>query len=335
MYNRQNKTSSLVEAGLIVSLMVVLIMFSLYLPVIGIFTTFLLPIPIAVLYLRQDYKITLLSILVTGIITTMIKDPITAVIITISFGTIGFLLGYCIKSKKSIFITIAIIALGLLISNIIVFLIQILFVDKAGIMNFINKNISMMKDTMESAKDFYTQVGVPKQQLQQMEQKINLLQPDLILKMIPGALILNSIVFAFLNYAITRTILIKLGYKNVKPLPHVSKIYVNVRIVTIVAIGLLIGVILKRNNLVLGDYFFMTSSNLLFTMLLIDGLSVFVYYMRDKFNISKGILIFILLMTVLGPLSIIYFYLGLMDVMLDLRKLDSFRKYDNNKSGEV
>ncbi|NFA61785.1 YybS family protein [Clostridium sporogenes] len=335
MYNRQNKTSSLVEAGLIVSLMVVLIMFSLYLPVIGIFTTFLLPIPIAVLYLRQDYKITLLSILVTGIITTMIKDPITAVIIIISFGTIGFLLGYCIKSKKSIFITIVIIALGFLISNIIVFLIQILFVNKIGIMNFINKNISMMKDTMESAKDFYSQAGVPKEQLQQMEQRLNLLQPDLILKMLPGSLIIISFVLAFLNYAITRAVLIKLGYKNVKPLPHISKIYINVRIVTIVAIGLLIGVILKRNNLVLGDYFFMTSSNLLFTMLLIDGLSVFIYYMKNKFKIPKGILIFILFMTVLGPLNIIYFYLGLMDVMLDLRKLDSFRRYDNNKSGEV
>ncbi|MCR1934937.1 YybS family protein [Clostridium tepidum] len=335
MYNRQIKTSSLVEAGLIVSLMIVLIMFSLYLPVIGILTTFLLPIPIAVLYLRQDYKITLLSIIVTGIITTMMQDPLTAVIITISFGIIGFLLGYCIKNKKSIFTTIIIIALGFLISIIIVFLIQILFIDKNTIMNIINKNISMMKESMELVKEFYSQAGVPKEQLQQMEQKFNLLQPDFILKMIPGALIISSFMSAFLNYGITRTVLIKLGYKNIKPLPHISKIYINVRIVTIVAIGLLIGVILKRNNLVLGDYFYMTSSNLLFIILLIDGLSVFVYYMKNKFNISKGILIFIFLMTILGPLSVIYFYLGLIDAMLDFRKLDSLRQYDNNKSGEV
>lgn len=79
----------------------------------------------------------------------------------------------------------------------------------------------------------------------------------------------------------------------------------------------------------------MTSSNLLFIILLIDGLSVFVYYMKNKFNISKGILIFIFLMTILGPLSVIYFYLGLIDAMLDFRKLDSLRQYDNNKSGEV
>ncbi|WP_434297998.1 YybS family protein [Clostridium sporogenes] len=335
MYNRQNKTNSLVEAGLIVSLMIVLIMLNLYFPIFSIFITFLLPIPIAVLYLRQDYKITLWAILVTGVITAMLNNPITAVIITISFGTIGFLLGYCIKKQKSIFMTIMILAAGFLLSNIMIILIQILFVNKNGIMNFINKNISMIKDTMESAKDFYSQAGVPKEQLQQMEQKLNLLQPDLILKMIPGALITISFVLAFLNYAITRTVLIKLGYKNVKPLPHISKIYVNVRIVTIVAIGLLIGVILKRKGIEVGDYFFMTSSNLLFTMLLIDGVSVFIYYMKNKFNISKGILIFILFITVLGSLNIIYIYLGLMDIMLDFRKLDPFRQYRNNKSGEL
>ncbi|HDK7176849.1 TPA: YybS family protein [Clostridium botulinum] len=335
MYNKQNKTNSLVEAGLIVSLMVILIMFSLYLPVVGIFATFLLPIPIAVLYLRRDYKITLWAILVTGLITAMIRNPITAAIITISFGTIGFLLGYCIKKQKSIFMTIMILAAGFLLSNIMIILIQILFVNKTGIMNFMNKNISMIKDTMESAKDFYSQAGVPKEQLQQMEQQLNLLQPDSILKKIPGALIAASFVLAFLNYAIARAVLIKLGYKNVKPLPHISKIHVNVRIVTIVAIGLLIGVILKRKGIELGDYFLINSEDIFKTLLLIDGISSFIYYMKNKFNISKGILIFILFITVLGPLSIIYFYLGLMDIMLDFRKLDPFRQYRNNKSGEL
>ncbi|MCS4454021.1 DUF2232 domain-containing protein [Clostridium botulinum] len=69
-------------------------------------------------------------------------------------------------------------------------------------------------------------------------------------------------------------------------------------------------------------------------LLLIDGISTFIYYMRNKFKISKGILIFIFLIT-LGPLYIIYFYLGLADIMLDFRKLDPFRQYKNNKSGEL
>ncbi|ACQ54980.1 YybS family protein [Clostridium botulinum] len=334
MYNRRNNTNSLVEAGLIVALMIVLIMLNLYFPVFTVFGSFILPIPIAVLYLRQDYKTTLWAILVTGVITTLINNPITALTTTISFGIMGFLLGYCIKKEKSIFITIIILATGFLLSNIMIFLIYFSFIDKRGIIGYINENINIIKESMELTKEFYSKAGVPKDKLQQIDQVFGSLNLDSMLKMLPVALIMNAFLAAFLNYAVTKKVLMKLGYKNVKSLPSISKIYINVRLVTIVAIGLLIGAVLKRKTIGLGDYFFITSSYLLIILLLIDGISTFIYYMRNKFKISKGVLIFIFLIT-LGPLYIIYFYLGLMDIMLDFRKLDPFRQYGNNKSGEL
>ncbi|ACA46873.1 DUF2232 domain-containing protein [Clostridium botulinum] len=334
MYNKQNKTNSLVEAGLIVALMIVLIMLNLYFPIFTVFGSFILPIPIAVLYMRQDYKITIWAILVTGVITMLINNPITALTTTISFGIMGFLLGYCIKKEKSIFITIVILAAGFLLSNIMIFFIYFSFIDKRGIIGYINENINIIKESMELTKEFYSKAGVSKDKLQQIDQVFGSLNLDSMLKMLPVALIIIAFLSAFLNYAVTKKVLMKLGYKNVKSLPSISKIYVNVRLVTIVAIGLLIGAVLKRKTIGLGDYFFITASYLLIILLLIDGISTFIYYMRNKFKISKGILIFIFLMT-LGPLYIIYFYLGLADIMLDFRKLDPFRQYKNNKSGEL
>ncbi|KGO14663.1 YybS family protein [Clostridium botulinum] len=334
MYNKQNKTNSLVEAGLIVALMIVLIMLNLYFPIFTVFGSFILPIPIAVLYMRQDYKITIWAILVTGVITMLINNPITALTTTISFGIMGFLLGYCIKKEKSIFITIVILATGFLLSNIMIFFIYFSFIDKRGIIGYINENINIIKESMELTKEFYSKAGVSEDKLQQIDQVFGSLNLDSMLKMLPAALIIIAFLAAFLNYAVTKKVLMKLGYKNVKSLPSISKIYVNVRLVTIVAIGLLIGAVLKRKTIGLGDYFFITASYLLIILLLIDGISTFIYYMRNKFKISKGILIFIFLMT-LGPLYIIYFYLGLADIMLDFRKLDPFRQYKNNKSGEL
>ncbi|APC83487.1 YybS family protein [Clostridium botulinum] len=334
MYNKQNKTNSLVEAGLIVALMIVLIMLNLYFPIFTVFGSFILPIPIAVLYMRQDYKITIWAILVTGVITMLINNPITALTTTISFGIMGFLLGYCIKKEKSIFITIVILAAGFLLSNIMTFLIYFSFIDRRGIIGYINENINIIKESMELTKEIYSKAGVSKDKLQQIDQVFGFLNLDSMLKMLPVALIINAFLAAFLNYAVTKKILMKLGYKNVKSLPSISKIYINVRLVTIVAIGLLIGAVLKRKAIGLGDYFFITASYLLMILLLIDGISTFIYYMRNKFKISKGILIFIFLIT-LGPLYIIYFYLGLADIMLDFRKLDPFRQYKNNKSGEL
>ncbi len=297
MYNKQNKTNSLVEAGLIVALMIVLIMLNLYFPIFTVFGSFILPIPIAVLYMRQDYKITIWAILVTGVITMLINNPITALTTTISFGIMGFLLGYCIKKEKSIFITIVILAAGFLLSNIMIFFIYFSFIDKRGISGYINENINIIKESMELTKEFYSKAGVPEDKLQQIDQVFGSLNLDSMLKMLPVALIISAFLSAFLNYAVTKKVLMKLGYKNVKSLPSISKIYVNVRLVTIVAIGLLIGAVLKRKTIGLGDYFFITASYLLIILLLIDGISTFIYYMRNKFKISKGILIFIFLMT--------------------------------------
>ncbi len=238
------------------------------------------------------------------------------------------------KKENTIFITIIILATGFLLSNIMIFLIYFSFIDKRGIIGYINENINIIKESMELTKEFYSKAGVPKDKLQQIDQVFGSLNLDSMLKMLPVALIMNAFLAAFLNYAVTKKVLMKLGYKNVKSLPSISKIYINVRLVTIVAIGLLIGAVLKRKTIGLGDYFFITSSYLLIILLLIDGISTFIYYMRNKFKISKGVLIFIFLIT-LGPLYIIYFYLGLMDIMLDFRKLDPFRQYGNNKSGEL
>lgn len=333
MYNRQNKTKSLVEAGIIVALMIVLIMLNFYVPIFSIFGSFVLPIPIAVLYLRQDYKTTLWAILVTGIITSFINNPITGVTVTISFGIIGFLLGYCIKKQKRVSVTILFLALGFLVSTIINYSIYFAFIDKRGIIGFINENIKIMKESMEISKQIYSKAGVPQEKLQLMDEAFSFLKPEFMLNMLPAALIVSSFISAFLNYLVTRKVLIKLGYKDIKPLQTLSNIHVNVRIATIAAVGLLIGTILNRKGIPAGNYFLMSSQFILKTLLLIDGISVAIYYLRNKYKVSKGLVIFILFITVLSVLNFFYIYLGLMDVMLDFRKIDPFREYNKNKNG--
>lgn len=169
MYNKQNKTNSLVEAGLIVALMIVLIMLNLYFPIFTVFGSFILPIPIAVLYMRQDYKITIWAILVTGVITMLINNPITALTTTISFGIMGFLLGYCIKRKSYLYNNYY-ISSWFLLSNIMTFLIYFSFIDRRGIIGYINENINIIKESMELTKEIYSKAGVSKDKLQQIDQ---------------------------------------------------------------------------------------------------------------------------------------------------------------------
>ncbi|MCS4454022.1 YybS family protein [Clostridium botulinum] len=159
------------------------------------------------------------------------------------------------KKRKSYLYNNYYISSWFLLSNIMTFLIYFSFIDRRGIIGYINENINIIKESMELTKEIYSKAGVSKDKLQQIDQVFGFLNLDSMLKMLPVALIINAFLAAFLNYAVTKKILMKLGYKNVKSLPSISKIYINVRLVTIVAIGLLIGAVLKRKAIGLGDYF--------------------------------------------------------------------------------
>ncbi|WP_050606312.1 YybS family protein [Clostridium niameyense] len=332
MYNRQGKTKSLVEAGLTVALMVVLVLANLYIPVFGTIVSFILPIPITVLYLRQDCKNTILSIVCTGVIVSLLNNPLIGISTTISFGIMGIVLGYCIKKDKSFLTTIIYLAIGFLISTIIKFSMYFLFVDRRGIIAFINDYIKVLNETMDMYKQIYTKAGVPQEKIQYLEKSMAIFKPEYIVKFIPGVLIVASFISGFLNYIITKAILNKLGYKNIKsPIPF-SKIYINVRLAAILSIILLIGILLNRKNLSIGDYLMVSSQIILQILFIIDGLSVAIYYLRNKFNISKGLLFVIILFTMFSNLSIIYIFIGLLDIVMDFRKLDPYR-LNNNKNG--
>ncbi|SQC01733.1 Predicted membrane protein [Clostridium tetanomorphum] len=58
----------------------------------------------------------------------------------------------------------------------------------------------------------------------------------------------------------------------------------------------------------------------------IDGLSVALYYLKDRYKMSKGVITLIIFLTMFSQLSIVYFILGLADLIIDFRKLDPNRK---------
>ena len=58
---------------------------------------------------------------------------------------------------------------------------------------------------------------------------------------------------------------------------------------------------------------------------IINGLAASAYFLRVKRNLSKIVVLLILVLTILSPLGIIYFSIGLMEMAFDFRKLDPYR----------
>lgn len=326
MENRSFKTNSVVEAGLISALIVILSLINAYIPGFSMFGTFLLPIPVTVLYLRHNFKVSLSSVLVSGVLVGLAYDPIRGLTSAVVFGLTGLTLGYCIKKDIKISITIILLAIASAIGTVIDYTVYLNFIDKRGLVGFITLNLKMLNESMDSVIKFYYNLGITADQIKPFQDTMKLLTPEFVLKLIPSILILGGLVSAFLSYKITGMILkkLRLNMKEMKPL---TEIYLNSRIGVAIVAFLLLGVVLSRYK-VYGSGYILTTSQVIFqTALMIDGVSLLTFFLRRRFNISKPIIVLIIFFTVLQqPFSLFYIYAGLADIVVDFRKLDPLRR---------
>ncbi|WP_291636136.1 DUF2232 domain-containing protein, partial [Clostridium sp.] len=129
---------------------------------------------------------------------------------------------------------------------------------------------------------------------------------------------------AYLNYTVSRAILTKLNYKMEEVVPF-SRFCVN-NIVGAVLIGTVcIGIILSSKNIFGGDYILNSSQILTQYIFIINGLAASAYFLRVKRNLSKPVVLLILVLIIISPLGSIYFSIGLMEMAFDFRKLDPYR----------
>ena len=105
----------------------------------------ILPIPVAILYIRHNSKITITSIFLSIILTALVYNPIMAIYSAITYSVVGILLGYCVKKNKNSSITLLFLAIGSAISNILTMAFSLLFIEKIGFMNFITDKLEFMK----------------------------------------------------------------------------------------------------------------------------------------------------------------------------------------------
>lgn len=325
MQNRIYNTKAIIEAGLISALIVVIMLLNVYVPIFSIFGMFILPIPVTILYIRHNFKVTVGSALVSAILIAMLYDPISALTSTILFGATGMTLGYCIKHKKKFSTTILLLAIASAISVIINFSILSSFVNKDGIVALIDQNIKMMHESLNISKDLYTKMGVPSEQFSSIEQSFAIFTTDFILRIIPAILVIMSFGSAYFNYVITKSVLKKLRY-DVEEVRPFNELYINTRIGTIAVLFLIVGLLLNKNKIVAGEYVTNSSLIILQIIFVLDGLAVAAYYLKNRFKMSKMFTVLILIFTATSQLSIIYMYLGFIDMIIDFRKLDPYRR---------
>ncbi|MBU5486382.1 YybS family protein [Clostridium sp. MSJ-11] len=328
MQNRIYNTKGTVEAGVMTGLLVILALMNIYLPVFSIIGRFILPIPVVVLLLRHNLKVTITSVVASGILVGFIYNPLSGLTSAVMFGITGISLGYCIKKDKDVSVSIFALAISSLIGTIIDFVVYISLISKSTVVGLIDEMVKIMNESFQSVLNMYSQMGISEEQLKPLTDSLKLFNTDFIIKVLPGLLIMSSIIFAYFTYNITRAILRRLNY-DIKEMPKFTHIHVNIKIATIVAIGLLTGIILVRQNIKIGEYILNSSQLILQYIFLFNGLSVAIYYLRIKYKLSKIMTLLIIMFTLFSPFAMVYVMLGISDIIIDFRKIDKNRIVDN------
>jgi len=310
-----NKPREIVESALLVALAVALFLASYVLPIVGMVFAFLCPAPLVVLGLRHSLARSLLGLGVAAILVILFAGISGALFFILSFGILGVGLGYLSRRYKN---SIEIILYGVLISLGGKLILMVILAKLTGVNPFDVRPDEMMA-VIDKVASIYKEMGMPKETLNtarsQMEATISMIP-----KIFPALLIMASAVDCFLSYVISRMVLCRLGSNELPPIRSFARWSFPK---SVFGVFLLSGVLSFMG--LSGTYpelFFRIGLNLRLLssgLLMLQGLSVFVFYLSYK-KVKKVIRWILVGMVVLFPLlTQIALILGIIDMWLDLR----------------
>ncbi|WP_415295572.1 YybS family protein [Clostridium perfringens] len=308
----KNKSKSIVEAGIMSAITFVLMMLT-SLPGIGTIISFAIPIPIALLYLKYNLKTSICSIVISGILIGFFMGSIYGIQLAITNGIIGLVLGTCVKKKFSGIKSF----IYLIVANTIGVLIEIALLFSVFTFNqYINDLVNVFN---EAAKISEQMIGSSQANTQVIE-LMKSMDASFIINMIPMVLVVVIIMRAFLSYTVGKYIINKLGFK-LNSLPPFSKWFFNPILIAAVVLINLFVMLLVSKGVISNKGMYMLTLNLLFAMLIIQGLAVVSNLLKYRYRFSNFLIVFISILMVTS-IPQLFGILGLVDVLIDIRGVD-------------
>ncbi|WP_242280298.1 YybS family protein [Bacillus cereus group sp. BfR-BA-01428] len=303
-------TKFITEGAALLAIYAILLLISMYVPILGAVVTFVLPLPFILLTIRYKLSSAFVIFMAALFITVIVSQPMNLVKTTM-FGLIGIVLGDMYKKQKK--------PVEILMAGTLAYLIGIMLIYVASIKFF---NIDLMKqmqnmfnESMTQSEKIVTAAGMPisKEQKELFAQFNDVLQT-----LFPSLLVMVSVCFSWITVMISGSVLRKLKH-DVIPWPKFKDIQLPKSIVWYYVIFILLSTFIKVEPT---SYLHMVFSNLyvIFALLLVLQGLTFIAFLAHSKGFTKGVPIisFIACMFIpmLFPLVTI---LGIIDLGISLR----------------
>lgn len=308
-------TKEIAEAGLMTSIMVILALGASYIPLVGTLMSFLFPVPLVILSLHHSLKTGIMALIVTGIILILFTEPLYGIGFSASFGSIGLVFGYMLKSGKGANSTILWGALAFLCGVILIAFLSFIIMG----INTFELYFKMYEETFPTAINMYKKLGIPTEQLDAISKNWQEIM-KFIKQALPSMLLVGGVIISSINYWIAHHIL-----KRVKiEIPQIS--FSNLRLPPVTIFGFLLAFIFTAIGIKDPKslaYNVGINLQVVFSVLfLLNGLLV-VNFWFSKWGLTKAIKIVIFIFIIFQPFfSQIVTWIGMFDTIFRFRKTE-------------
>jgi uncharacterized protein YybS (DUF2232 family) len=300
-----NNVHKLTEGAVLLAIFAVLLLISLYLPVISVVSTFFLALPF-IMFAAKNSRMMAMAFMTGGILLSLIIGSIMGI-----FGVTGTVIGICIRENKG--------RASSFIAGTLVFLAALLLQYAAAValfdFNFIKKSIGMMEESLETSKGVLEGFGQNADKaIEQLTAGLKMLET-----LTPSLFVMTSVISVFIIQLISFPIAKRFGIKieGFKPFRELNlpKSILWYYLVTIIASFLF--------NPAEGSYWFMALVNVAFILqifMVIQGMSLIFFFSHLK-GWPKAVPVLAAVFTFLMPfLLYIVRILGIIDLGFDLRQ---------------
>lgn len=302
-------TRALIEGAILISIFAIISLLVVYLPLLGAILLFALPLPIILYTIRHGLK--------PGIWMGLASLPVSFIVSSFAGLTgaftaacTGVAMGYYFKKKQPGY-AVAAGAIACMLCGVVIFVFSIVFLN----MNVVDNTMSQLRESLSLAETMSKQLGYGDQfgkQTKLMERQLSTLQ-----YLFPTALILISIVSAFLSYAMARPFL----RRFFPDLPKM-KPFRELRLPQVVVILYFVMTILGFLHLEKGHMMYSVSLNggyILNLLICIQGLA-FIFFYCHEMEMPKAVPVLAIVLGVLFPLIMsVYLLLGIIDIGFNIR----------------
>lgn len=200
----------LTEGAILAALVAVLALATRYLPLVGLVTTFLCPLPLAVLVIRHGLRVAVIAAVVAALVSTALAGPIVGAAILISFAPMGVTIG--VGASRG-WPASRVVSLGALVSAVST---AASFLGLAGggatsPQEFAREMAATMERSMETAGALYVRLGASRDQIDAMKTQYRDVV-RLLPYLLPTILVMSATMSAWLNYEVGRRVLQRFGY---------------------------------------------------------------------------------------------------------------------------